>query len=213
MHLQTENRNRVPNPNPNGVREARSAITTPSVPKRNEQLNIDNPVTHTRRERPFRSPPSLRETPSLNGGKLQVHTPSPFKTWHPVRARVGSLSFRPILGRQLRRVPLIPSRLGPIHKQLGDLSDYSFSSLEKKKLEHKHPSFLFTMHRRTIAMDRTRVAERLRPVAGSHTIRRTLTPLARFYYTPPHFRMVGTGCLEGQRIPRASTALVPSSAN
>ena len=57
------------------------------------------------------------------------------------------------------------------------------------------------------------MAESLRSVAGSHTIRRIPTPPARFYYTPPHFRMVGTGSLEGQRIPRVSTALVPSSAH
>jgi len=62
-------------------------------------------------------------------------------------------------------------------------------------------------------MGRTRVAESPRFVAGSHTIRRMSTPPARFYYTPPHFRMVGTGSLGGQRTPRVSTALVPSSAH
>ena len=62
-------------------------------------------------------------------------------------------------------------------------------------------------------MDLTRVGESLRSVASSHTTRRIPTPLARFYYAPPHFRMAGTGSPEGQRIPRVSTALVPSSAN
>ena len=132
---------------------------------------------------------------------------------HLVRARVRSLSFRPLLGCQLRRMPLIPSRFGTIHTLLGDLSDSSFSSLEKKKLERQRPSFRYTLHRKTIAMDRTFVVGSLRSVADSHTTRGIATPLARFYYTPPHFRADCTGFPEGQGIPRVSTALVPGSAH
>lgn len=57
-YLQVENHNRVPNPNPNGVRETRShTLSTPTVPKTNEELNKDNPTTHTNNVNRLFDPP------------------------------------------------------------------------------------------------------------------------------------------------------------
>ena len=111
-----------------------------------------------------------------------------------------TLSFRPRLGHQRLRVPLIPpSRPGTTHI-LHEPHCFPPCSLEEKKAT----IFLFILHGKTIVMNRARIVECSRSVVRSHTMRRVPTYtnyICTFLLHPPHLRMVGTVCPGVWKVP------------
>ena len=118
----------------------------------------------------------------MNGGKLQVLTP---RHSTPYLVSLLVLEFGLPTSSRPPTTPCIADRKPPRHN-----TQFGHPLPPSKK--RRRLSFQFVLHRRTIVMNRTCIFGRFRFMARSHTVCRIPTSLARSYYIPPHYRMVGT---------------------